>query len=334
MDVDLTGVTVGVASTDNTATVGVVSTDNTATVAGIITQRAFAGYMAPLGYSAVADEESPAESDDADEPYEEAAETSDPFLLVGSALMTIFVVGVLALVASIVVTVRPMGDQRPGPAADAGVSSTQPNSAALETIANPVPVVQEAPRTVFVTPRVAAPAAPVVTLMPQASAPVPEAPAPVPQAPAPVPVVAPVPVAPAPVIPQLVPQLLPQLLPQRRPQIVAPPVRDIPVPRSPTVSTSTSSTSPAQTTPAQTTPPENTPVQTTPVQTTPVQTTPVQTTPVQTSAAPTTPPPLSTTAQASTTVESASATTGSATSSPPSSSTVSTTPLLPTTPAA
>ncbi|MBJ7400682.1 MAG: hypothetical protein JHC67_10500, partial [Mycolicibacterium sp.] len=176
MDVDLTAATLGVASTDDTATVGVASTDDTArvgvastddnaTVAGIITQRAFAGYMAPLGYSAVADDDLWAEPDDADDPREDAAETSDPFLLVGSALMTIFVVGVLALAASLVVTIRPTADPRPGPGGNAAVSSTLPVSAAQETIANPVPVVQEAPRTVYVTPRVAAPAAPAATFV-------------------------------------------------------------------------------------------------------------------------------------------------------------------------
>ena len=221
------------------STVGVAATVDTATVAGIITQRAFAGYMAPLGYSAVPDEESLVERDDAAEPGEEATETSEPFLLVGSALMTIFVVGVLALVAAIVVTTRPTADQRPGPIADAGISSTQPNSAALETIANPVPVVQEAPRTVFVTPRLAAPAAPAATFVPQDPAPMPEAPAPA--QPAPVPA--------APVIPPILPQLLPQLLPRLVPQIVTPPVRSIPVPQSPAVSPPTSSTTSAPPTP-------------------------------------------------------------------------------------
>ena len=290
------------------STVGLASTEDAATVAGIITQRAFAGYMAPLGYSAVLDEESPAGFDDADEPCEEAAETSEPFLLVGSALMTIFVVGVLALVASIVVTIRPTGDQRPSPAADSGVSSTQPNSTALETIPNPVPVVQEAPRTVFVTPRVAAPAAPAVPFVPQDPAPIPQAPAPVPEAPtpaqpAPVPAVTPAaPVTAAPVIPQILPQLLPQLLPQFVPQIPAPPVRAIPIPKSPAVSPSTTSTGPPETTP------------------------------VQTSTTLSTPTPSSTTAPASTSVESTSATTGSTTTSPSGSSAVSTTPLLPTPP--
>ncbi|MEI7543580.1 MAG: hypothetical protein WCJ53_02060, partial [Mycobacteriaceae bacterium] len=221
------------------ATVGFASTDDTATVAGIITQRAFIGYMAPLGYSAMADDDLWDEPEDADDPRDAAVATSEPFLLVGSALVTIFVVGVSALVASLVVTIRPTADQRPEPGGNAAVSSTLPVSAAPETIANPVPVVQEAPRTVFVTPRGAAPAAPAATFEPQAPAPAPEAP---PQ-PAPAPVVAPVP---------MVPPIMPQLLPQPVPQIVAPRDLGTPPPRSPaTTPAMTPATTPA-TTPAPT----------------------------------------------------------------------------------
>ena len=132
-----------------------------------------------------------------------------PFLLVGSALTAIFVIGVVALVVSLAVSIRPTADQRP----DAGASAIVPNvpdaappvapvpeaapppaaapapapAPAPETIKAPVPVVQEqpkaAPRTVYVE-------------QPAAPAPVPEAapaPAPVPEAPAvPVPAVQPV----------------------------------------------------------------------------------------------------------------------------------------------
>jgi len=295
------------------ATLGFPSTDDTATVAGIITQRAFAGYMAPLGYSAVADDDLWAEPDDADDPREDAADTSEPFLLIGSALMTIFVVGVLALVASLVVTIRPTADQRPEPGGNAAVSNAPPVSAAPETIANPVPVVQEAPRTVYVTPRVATPAAPAATFVPQAPAPAPEAP---PQ-PAPAPVLAPVPM-----IPPILPQLLPQLPPAPVPQIVAPPVLSSAVPRSPATTQATTSSVPSPFTSSITTQQSSAPASTTPASTTSASTTPASTT------------PASTTPPASAAVESTSAPTGSVTSSPSTSSIVSTAPLLPTTPAA
>jgi hypothetical protein len=131
-----------------------------------------------------------------------AEEGRKPFLLVGSALTSIFVVGVVALVISLAVSIRPTVDQRPSPGPNAIVPSTQapapvPMQEAqqpvappppAETIKPPVPVaVQEAPapRQVFVE---QAPA-------PQAPAPAPAAPPPPPEAPLP----APIPVAPAPV---------------------------------------------------------------------------------------------------------------------------------------
>jgi hypothetical protein len=307
--------TVGLAPND--VTVGLAPRDDTSTIAGIITQQAAIGYMAPRGYSAVPDEPfsaDPVESlADLTETAADLEPDRDPFLRVGGALLSLFVIGVFALVASLVITIRPAADQRADPDQSAAVSSVQPPvPAAPETIANPLPVVQEAP--VLAPPRVAAPPATAAAIVPQAQVPVPVAPvpvapvpvAPVPVAPAPVaPVpVAPAPVAPAPVvvIPPILPQLLPQLVPQLLPQIALPPVRAVPVPRSP-VSTSTTLA-----TPAQTSPPTQAPV------------------PSAT--------PSSTTAQASTSVESTSSATESATTSSSGSAAVSTTPLLPTSPAA
>ncbi|GAB3228556.1 DUF7159 family protein [Mycolicibacterium hippocampi] len=136
-------------------------------------------------------------------------EERKPFLLVGSALTSIFVVGVVALVISLAVSIRPTADQRPSPAEAVIVPSSQvpapepvqeaqqpvdPPSA--ETIKPPVPVVQQAPaqapRTVFVE-QAPAPAAP-------APAPAPAAPPPAPAPVAPPPVVAPPVVVPPPVI--------------------------------------------------------------------------------------------------------------------------------------
>jgi uncharacterized membrane protein YgcG len=132
-----------------------------------------------------------------------AEEGRKPFLLVGSALTSIFVVGVVALVISLAVSIRPTVDQRPSPGPNAIVPSTVAPAPApvqeaqqpvappppAETIKPPVPVaVQEAPappRQVFVE---QAPA-------PQAPAPAPAALPPPPEAPLP----APIPVAPAPV---------------------------------------------------------------------------------------------------------------------------------------
>jgi hypothetical protein len=125
-----------------------------------------------------------------------------PFLLVGSALTSIFVVGVVALVISLAVSIRPTADQRPSPGESALAPSTaapaapapapvpvpeaqpivEPPAPPAQTIKPPVPVVQEAPqappRTVYVE---SPPPA-------QAVAPAPAAPPPVPVAPAPVPI--------------------------------------------------------------------------------------------------------------------------------------------------
>ena len=315
--------TVGLAPND--VTVGLAPSDDTSTVAGIITQQAAIGYMAPRGYSAMSDEPSsadPVESlTDLTEMAVDSEPDRDPFLGVGSVLLSLFVIGVFALVASLVITIRPAADQPADPDQSAAVSSVQPPvPAAPETIANPLPVVQEAP--VLAPPRAAAPLAPAAAIVPQAQVPAPMAPAPVvpvPVAPAPmVPAMAPVPVAPAPVapapvapapvapapvvvIPPILPQVLPQLLPQLLPQIAPPPVRAVPVPRSP-VATSTTLATPAQTSSTQS--------------------------PVPSAA------PSSTTAQSSAPVESTSSATESAPDSSSGSAAVSTTPLLPTNPAA
>jgi uncharacterized membrane protein YgcG len=139
-----------------------------------------------------------------------AAEERKPFLLVGSALTSIFVVGVVALVISLAVSIRPTADQRPSPAESAIAPSSvvpaapppvqeaapppapAPPPPAAETIKAPVPVVQQQP----------APQAPPRTVYVEAPAPAPAAPPPAPAAPPPAPVApppAPPVVAPAPV---------------------------------------------------------------------------------------------------------------------------------------
>lgn len=172
-----------------------------------------------------------------------AEEGRKPFLLVGSALTSIFVVGVVALVISLAVSIRPTADQRPSPAQSAVAPSAPvqapppvpeaappaPPPAApaapppAETIKAPIPVVQKEPEA-------PAPQAPPRTVFVEKPAPAPEAPAPAPEAPPPAPVPeapppAPEPVAPAPVIappivlpPPVVPIWRPPWEPPRREQ--------------------------------------------------------------------------------------------------------------------
>ena len=139
-----------------------------------------------------------------------ADEGRKPFLLAGSALTSIFVVGVVALVISLAVSIRPTADQRPSPGPNAIVPSTvtpapapapvqeaqqpvAPPPPPPETIKAPVPVaVQEAPqappRQVFVEPQAPAPAPAAPPPPPEAPppAPLPVAPAPIPYIPAPI----------------------------------------------------------------------------------------------------------------------------------------------------
>lgn len=159
------------------------------------------GTMSALAFSAAATELAP-DFMDADELEPEAAsrESNRSFMLAGSALGSIFVVGVAALVVSLAVNIRPTVDQRPEPGESVIVPSAEPappqaqeqapapeaaEPAPIETIQAPVPVA--APRTVYAesapvaqAPAVQAPAADppaaVVTPAPAAPAPVVEAP--------------------------------------------------------------------------------------------------------------------------------------------------------------
>jgi uncharacterized membrane protein YgcG len=165
-------------------------------LAGAETQLAPVGGADPL-----VDDYAP-ETDE--EPVDEGRK---PFLLVGSALTSIFVVGVVALVISLAVNIRPTVDQRPSPGESAIVPSVQapapaplqqaqqpveppPPPPPAETIKAPVPVVQEAPqappRQVFVE-QAPPPQAPPPAPAPAAPAPVPAAPPPAPVPPAYVP---------------------------------------------------------------------------------------------------------------------------------------------------
>ena len=211
-------------------------------LAGAVTQMAgVATQMAPVDAAAEAYSDALAYSDEVEVPEPESFyedESRKPFLLVGSALTSIFVVGVVALVISLAVSIRPTVDQRPSPgetpvipsqAAPAPVQELAPAAPAPapapaapppETIKAPVPVVQQAPaqapRTVFV--EQPAPAA----ALPPAPAPVPAAPVPVPAAPVVPPVLAP-PIYNPPVYNPQPPVYIPQ-----RPPVWVPPWRDPP----------------------------------------------------------------------------------------------------------
>lgn len=264
------------------STVGLASTEDTAAGA---TQMAAASYMAPLGYSAVSDddEDLPAydgayeDSYGADpQPQAVADEPRKSFVLVGSALSSVFVVGVAALAVTLAVVIRPTADQRPTPGGSPVVSSTPaavPAQAkdiapppAPETIQAPIPVVQEAPRTVVVAPQAPPPAPapaapePAPAAPPRAPEPAPAPPPPPPPPPAPAPAPAPSPAAPAPVPPPA-PVIVP--VPIVIPPIFQPPVLVPPVVRTPTYPTlpslPTYTTAPPARTPYQTsTPPVTT----------------------------------------------------------------------------
>jgi hypothetical protein len=147
-----------------------------------------------------------------------------PFLLVGSALTSIFVVGVVALAISLAVSIRPTVDQRPAPAQAAIVPSAPvvapvPPPAAVPPPA-PAAVPEPAPEVVAPAPRhVEAPQV-VKESAPQVHVPAPEAPAP-----APVPVSMPD-VPAAPVEP-------PAVVPAPAPVVLPPPVIAIPGPQPP-----------------------------------------------------------------------------------------------------
>ncbi|ORB00457.1 hypothetical protein BST30_22940 [Mycobacterium mantenii] len=107
------------------------------------------------------------------------------FKLVGSVVAGIFVIGVVALVVSLAIAIRPTANVQPSPNQNVVVAPTRPAPAPA------APAPEQAP----------APAAPAPAAVPQAPAPAPEAPAPAPAAPAPAPAApapVPVPEAPAP----------------------------------------------------------------------------------------------------------------------------------------
>jgi hypothetical protein len=151
-----------------------------------------------------------------------------PFLLVGSALTSIFVVGVVALAISLAVSIRPTVDQRPAPAQAAIV----PSAPVAAPVAPPAAVPPPAPAPAAVpepAPEAVAPAprhvdAPQVV---KESAPAPQVhvPAPAPEAPAPAPAPVPVSMPDVPAAPVVPP---PAAVPDPAPAVLPPPVYAMP----------------------------------------------------------------------------------------------------------
>ncbi|WZT80271.1 hypothetical protein BJN36_23355 [Mycobacterium avium subsp. hominissuis] len=118
------------------------------------------------------------------------------FKLVGSAVAAIFVIGVVALVVSLAIAIRPTANVRPSPNQNVVVAPTRPAPAApapAPAPEAPAPAPAAAPQAPAPAPE--APAAPAPAPVQVAPVPVPEAPAPAPAAPPPPPpAVAPIPV--------------------------------------------------------------------------------------------------------------------------------------------
>ena len=130
--------------------------------------------------------------------------------LVGSIVASVFVIGVVALVVSLAIAIRPTANVRPSPNQNVVVAPTRPAPAP----AAPAPAEAPAPAAPAPAPAAPAPApaapAPAPEAQVPAPAPAPAAPAPVPEAPAPAPIpAAPAPAPPPPVAPVPVPIPLP-----------------------------------------------------------------------------------------------------------------------------
>ncbi|GLV11589.1 hypothetical protein MyChFU_49090 [Mycobacterium intracellulare subsp. chimaera] len=186
-----------------------------------------------LAYSAVADDEAAAYTAAADERDFSTGAFAGfaavrrehgrrPFMLVGSALAAVFVVGVAALVAALMISIRPTAGPRPGPDQNL-VAPPTPAPAAPAAPAPPPAAPAPAPAAPAPAPAAPAPAPAAPAPVRAAPAPAPAAPEPVPAAPVPAPAAV-VPVAPAPAAPAPPPPAVPPIIPQL-PQIFGPPVQ-------------------------------------------------------------------------------------------------------------
>ncbi|HEU0192196.1 MAG TPA: hypothetical protein VFR17_13145 [Mycobacterium sp.] len=180
-------------------------------------------------------------------PAEDTGSGRKPFLLAGSSLAALFVVGVASLVVALAIGIRPTAATQPDPGnhiivpqqqAPPPVPEVQP-AAPAPAPAAPAPAPPPAAPAPAPAAPAPAPAAPAPA--PAAPTPAPAAPAPAPAAPAPIPIpipievpapVAPAPVAPAPQapapaqvpsLPSLVPSSVPKAPKPTQPPVVSPP---------------------------------------------------------------------------------------------------------------
>ncbi|OBK53447.1 hypothetical protein A5657_15230 [Mycobacterium kubicae] len=127
----------------------------------------------------------------------EAPDERKSFGLVGSVLLSIFVIGVASLVVALAVSIRTTSATKPDP----GSNLVAPAAPAPAPEQAPVPAPQAPAPAPEAVPPAPAPAPQAPAQVPEAPAPAPQAPVEVPQAPAPVPVPVEVPQAPAPQFP-------------------------------------------------------------------------------------------------------------------------------------
>lgn len=128
------------------------------------------------------------------------------FRMVGGIVASVFVIGVVALVVSLAIAIRPTANVRPSPNQNVVVAPTRPAPAA------PAPAKAPAPEAPAPAPAAPAPApkapAPAPAAAPPAPAPAPAAPAPAPVPEAPAPAPAPPPAAPPPPPPIQLPPII------------------------------------------------------------------------------------------------------------------------------
>jgi hypothetical protein len=198
-----------------------------------------------LAYSAVPDEEADAftavgDQQDyaagafADASADRRAQGRRPLWLAASAVAAVFVVGVVALVIALAISMRPTVGVRPTPGHNL-VAPAHPAPAAPARPAAPAAPAPPAPAPVAPAPAALAPAVPPPAPAPAPAAPAPAVPAPVPVAPAPVPAApAPAPAAPAPALVPAAPPPLPAV-PAPAPAVPPPAPAAPPPPAAPSV---------------------------------------------------------------------------------------------------
>lgn len=133
------------------------------------TQLASASYMAPLAYSQVAETHDGVDGRNHDQvslqldtSLAHRIDRQPSFAVVGSAMAAFFLIGVLTLVIALIGSMDPATHPSTVPGEGATISNNPPpalatpdagdNPPPVETIKEPIAVVRQAPRTVYVTP--------------------------------------------------------------------------------------------------------------------------------------------------------------------------------------